>query len=301
MIDTRATRRPWGLITILAGLLAASLLLAGCNPTEPQTATPETTPLPVNVVETGGLRDTAAISIYELDNDAAYTLRRTILNPEVIQRLVETLDAAIPAQPKTSCIPSYRIQFQLKGGAVTTLEIGCSSEDLSMLRGDLETLAGEDFTPPAAFIRALEAQLEAQVSQPETLNVSQYLGLDLAVAVELVKNVVSQAESGMAQTDLVGLAYISDPATVEAILESLHGELEIGPRADCPAQYFVIFHFVDGAKTPLSYGDCEGAVAPFLRGQYGGELGQDAIAPEAFNMLVLEQIRIAEEALPTQN
>jgi len=78
---------------------------------------------------------------------------------------------------------------------------------------------------------------------------------------------------------------ISDDATIYSLVDALDEDLELNLRADCPALYTLVFHLTDGRQHEFGYA-CEMVSPSFLRGGQAFWLGQDVMAPDAFNRLI---------------
>jgi hypothetical protein len=82
---------------------------------------------------------------------------------------------------------------------------------------------------------------------------------------------------------------INGAELIAALVESLDRDIPLRPHARCPAVYQLHFMLRDGQHHYFGY-TCEMMTQIFLRGNQEFWGGQDAVAPEAFNELMLPLI-----------
>lgn len=82
---------------------------------------------------------------------------------------------------------------------------------------------------------------------------------------------------------------IGNPKLISALVESLDSDMPLRPHAPCPAVYQLRFILADGQHYDFGY-TCQMMTPTFLRGNQEFWMGQDAIAPDAFNALMLPLI-----------
>ena len=82
---------------------------------------------------------------------------------------------------------------------------------------------------------------------------------------------------------------IGNPELISALVDALDSDLPLRPRTQCPAVYQLRFILEDGQHYDFGY-TCQMMTPTFLRGNQDFWMGQDGIAPDAFNDLILPLI-----------
>ena len=122
----------------------------------------------VNPVVAGGLRESIALEILELDQsqgDLDYERLLYLTESEQLSRLIGALDAELPLQPASRCIPRYRLRFDLANGESKELSYICESGE-AILRGDQDFWSGGEVTPPQGFQDQLHELIESRNDTP---------------------------------------------------------------------------------------------------------------------------------------
>jgi hypothetical protein len=131
---------------------------------------------------------------------------------------------------------------------------------------------------------------ETQISNPVTIAQQVGINVNLVSLVDLDQTVqidVLQREDGDDSTSLYyeELFTITYDETIHSLVDALDKDLELSPRASCPALYTLVFHLADGRQYEFGYA-CEMASPSFLRGGQVFWQGLDVIAPDIFNHLL---------------
>jgi hypothetical protein len=79
---------------------------------------------------------------------------------------------------------------------------------------------------------------------------------------------------------------IGNPEHIAALIDALDTDMPLRPHARCPATYQLRFILADGQHYDFGY-TCQMMTPTFLRGNQDFWMGQDAVAPDAFNELML--------------
>ena len=82
---------------------------------------------------------------------------------------------------------------------------------------------------------------------------------------------------------------ITEMETIHTIVEALDRDLDLKPRAQCPALYTLVFHLTDGRQQEFGYA-CEMASPSFLRGGQVFWQGLDVITPDIINRVFSEKL-----------
>ena len=78
---------------------------------------------------------------------------------------------------------------------------------------------------------------------------------------------------------------ITETNAIHTIVEALDRDIDLKPRAQCPALYTLVFHLTDGRQQEFGYA-CEMASPSFLRGGQAFWQGLDVITPDIFNRVI---------------
>lgn len=178
-------------LTIVGILVLFGMLLVGCRPAG--TATPAVTstlppgpveePSPtkgavVNLAAELTLENAVGIEVLYTDPGAGeleYQHLARIDDPEVVQRLVETLDQELALISRVRCPTLYLLRFEYDDGSSVELGYGCNRDDPSRLRGDqdfwVNPIKGviSDVEAPDAFCDLLAPYLEGDAELSEEL------------------------------------------------------------------------------------------------------------------------------------
>jgi len=90
------------------------------------------------------------------------------------------------------------------------------------------------------------------------------------------------------------LLTINDIKIITTLVDALDTDLPLVPHAQCPAAYQIRFVLADGEHHTFGY-TCEMKTPVFLRGSQDFWQGQDGIAPDAFNEILLSLITPVSE------
>ena len=82
---------------------------------------------------------------------------------------------------------------------------------------------------------------------------------------------------------------IANPEFVAALIDALDTEMPLRPHARCPAIYQLRFILANGQHYDFEYA-CQMMTPTYLRGGQDFWNGQDAVAPDAFNKLIMPLI-----------
>jgi hypothetical protein len=165
--------KPFRLIGLIAmwALLSLSACQAISNADEIATPLPgQVEPLPltrasINVVELADLDQTRQISVLRRpagcqDSSVACAERLVISDKEIIQALIENLDAELYLQPRTEWPAAYTLVFHLGDGSQFEMDFVCEMCTPSFLRGGQPFWHGQDVVTPDSFNRLIGEQLE---------------------------------------------------------------------------------------------------------------------------------------------
>jgi len=79
---------------------------------------------------------------------------------------------------------------------------------------------------------------------------------------------------------------IGNPELIATLVDALDVDMPLRPHARCPATYQLRFIMANGQHYDFGY-TCQMMTPTFLRGNQDFWMGQDAVAPDAFNELML--------------
>lgn len=117
-------------------------------------------------------------------------------------------------------------------------------------------------------------------SVPSSLNIVKMADLQETVGIEVCR---------LDCASYTPLFTIGDPELIADLIRALDTDMPLRPHARCPATYKLRFILVDGQHYDFGY-TCQMRTPTFLRGNQAFWHGQDAIAPDAFNELMLPLI-----------
>jgi hypothetical protein len=123
---------------------------------------------------------------------------------------------------------------------------------------------------------AISQQIDASI------NLVSLADLDQTIRIEVLRREDGDDSTSANYEELVTFTKVE---TILSLVEALDSDLELNPRADCPALYTLVFHLTDGRQHEFGYA-CEMASPSFLRGGQGFWQGQDVIAPDSFNRVI---------------
>ena len=103
----------------------------------------------INVVDLAGLRSTREIEVGRRNSEGTFSLVATVTDPEVIQRLVDSLDLPISTNPEASCSPVFELVF-ITDGSRQPVEAICGG-NTRLIRGGQSFWTGQDGTAPREF------------------------------------------------------------------------------------------------------------------------------------------------------
>ncbi len=121
------------------------------------------------------------------------------------------------------------------------------------------------------------------------INVVEQAGLIHTVKIEILELDLEPTSTTIDQ--YVHRLTITNPQVIDQIVAALDMDLQLGPRARCPAQYRLHFHMDDGTMEPLGYA-CNSENLSFLRGEQNFWQGQDVMPPTQFNEFIQEQVAL---------
>jgi hypothetical protein len=140
-----------------------------------------TAPSDVNIVVEADLTHTVSIDVFETVTEAlsseeegkpavvtAQVLHRlTVTDPEIVARVVGTLDKALPLGPRAQVPTPFVLQFHLQDGTMKSLGYARAREHPAILRVDQPRYFGRmDAEPPAEFGALIEELLAAETEGP---------------------------------------------------------------------------------------------------------------------------------------
>ncbi len=114
----------------------------------------------------------------------------------------------------------------------------------------------------------------------DTINLVKVAGLQNTVGIEVCS---------LDCASYTPLYTIANPEFVAALIDALDTDMSLRPHARCPAIYQLRFIQADGQHYDFEYA-CQMMTPTYLRGNQDFWMGQDAIAPDAFNNLILPLI-----------
>ena len=293
-------RKAKTVLALLVVILLVALIVSACAPTMAEITDTSTGPMvevaPINLVEQAGLNNSVMIEVmgFDLDRSAnesdPYVRRLTVTDPQVLDQLLEALDANLQVALKVECIPEYELFFHLQDGTVQ--EFGYSCSGASFIRGEQSFWEEQDFHPPERFDALIEEQLA--LHPPDaievSINVVEEVGLDSAVEIEVSRLHTSsstEGDIGVAQLSFEHLLTISDAEVLGQLVATLDTTLDLHPRTQCSPEYLLRFKLSDGRLTDLSYG-CETEGQPVMRGGLPFWRGMDVLPPAGFSTLFQE-------------
>jgi hypothetical protein len=117
-------------------------------------------------------------------------------------------------------------------------------------------------------------------SVPESINIVKMAGLTKTVGIEVCR---------LDCASYTPFFTIGNDKLIADLVRALDTEVLLRPHARCPATYQLRFILADGQHYDFGYA-CQMVTPTYLRGNQEFWLGQDAIAPDAFNELMLPLI-----------
>lgn len=117
---------------------------------------------------------------------------------------------------------------------------------------------------------------------PDTINIVQLANLRKTVGIEVC---------WLDCASYVPRYTIGNRQLIAALVEALDTDMKLRPHAPCPASYQLRFILEDGQHYDFGYA-CQMMTPSFLRGSQEFWRGQDGIAPDAFNALLLPLIQL---------
>lgn len=250
----------------------------------------------VNVALDANLFQATALEILELDPAAESSQPyRTLLRIDdeyQLADLARTLNISAPRTPKTFCVPTTLLRFQFADGTEQEIGFMCDAAEPT-LSGEGSFWGNQEAAAPVQFQALLASHLgRSQVPPPgDALNVIAAAELADTERIEVLLQTHSQVED-IAQATIQPIANITDPATIQVIVDSLNAELALGPRARCLAEAVLTFHRPGGSTYSMSYG-CSLEEAVFLRGDDPFWGGRDLLAPPGFLELIQGAIQMS--------
>ena len=245
----------------------------------------------VNVVQEGGLAQTAALDILKLNtqrSDEPYSHLMTISDEGMLDQIIAALDVPIWTFWQEDCTTPYKLHFHLADGSVQEFEYHarwdrttewdfverCHPNQDSILRGDQEFLvAGDGGVPPGTFDALIKEQIAS--TWAESVNVAEVLELARTVEIEILE--ISVEDVSRLTTD--------DPQVIEQIVVALDSEYEFVTRAGFHPPFEMQFRLDDGTVQILHFGS-QGDNPTVLRGAPGIWEGRDIRPSADFDALI---------------
>lgn len=156
--------------------------------------------------------------------------------------------------------------------------------------------AEEMETPPPNGLTASSIEVTKNVGD-QGLTPAQPAQAEVALALEAI-NLVTQ--TGLRNTKRIEICFldcaaysplltIDDVELIAQLVDTLDSDLILRPHARCPATYHLRFVLASGQHHDFGYA-CEMMSPTFLRGNDEFWRGRDALAPDAFNQMMLSLI-----------
>lgn len=274
-------------------LVLGTLIMSACTLTQGER---------INPVEQASLRDTVKIEVMEFDPDGAegtspYVQLLTITNTQILDQLLDALDANLQAALKVQCIPEYELYFHLQDGTVQ--KFGYSCYGVTFIRGEQGFWEGEDHDPPKRFDALLQEQLAATV--PSEINIVAQAGLTQTIEIEIYETVSetvtpeAEGKPRVIEAQTFHRLTITDSETIEHIIAALDTVVPLGPRTGIPTPYVLQFHLKDGTIKSLGYASGRGNPAILRVDQLRCFDRQDAEPPAEFEALIGELLAAETE------
>ena len=253
----------------------------------------------VNVALEANLVQAVKLELLELDSSGEssepYRLLLTIEDEFQLDDITRSLNTAAPRTPKTFCIPTLQLRFHLADGTLQELGYMCDPNHPT-LTGEQSYWQNQEAAAPTLFVALIESHRGGDQLPPPGQSLNPIAQANLADTERIEVLLQTHTESnGIAEATIQPLAEIRDPAAVAVIVDSLNGELPLGPRVRCIANAVLVFHRADGSIYSMSYG-CELESATFLRGEEAYWQGMDVIAPPGFRELIQGAIETSPPA-----
>ena len=121
---------------------------------------------------------------------------------------------------------------------------------------------------------------ETAVSASDTINIVELADLHNTVGIEICR---------LDCASYTPLFTLGNPEQIANLIDALDTDMPLKPQARCPATYQLRFIQSDGQHYDFGY-TCQMMTPTFLRGNQAFWQGQDAVAPDAFNELMLPLI-----------
>jgi hypothetical protein len=274
-------------------LVLGTVIMSACAPIQGER---------INPVEQASLRGTVKIEVMEFDPDRAegtfpYVQLLTITNTQILDQLLDALDANLQTTLKVECIPEYELHFYLRDGTVQ--EFGYSCYGATFIRGQQGFWEGEDYAPPERFDALLQEQLAATV--PSEVSIVAQAGLTQTVEIEIFETVsetvTSEAEGrpSVIEAQTFHRLTITDSETIRQIIAALDTVVPLGPRAGVPTPFVLQFHLKGGTMRSLGYASDNGNPAILRVDGLRCFDRQDAEPPAEFEALIGELLAAEAE------
>jgi hypothetical protein len=274
-------------------LVLGTLIMSACALTQGER---------INPVEQASLRDTVKIEVMAFDPDRAegtspYVQLLTITDTQILDQLLDALDADLQVTLKVQCIPEYELHFHLQDGTVQ--EFGYSCHGATFIRGEQGFWEGEDYDPPERFETLLQEQLAATV--PSEVNIVAQAGLTQTVKIEIYETVSetvtpeAEGRPSVIEAQILHRLTIADSETIGGIIAALDTVVPLGPRTGVPTPYVLQFHLKDGTMKSLGYASNSGTPAILRVDQLRCFDRQDAEPPAEFEVLIGELLAVEAE------
>jgi hypothetical protein len=163
-------------------------------------------------------------------------------------------------------------------GCATAVEEAATPPTKSPLSSSVEMADGVTSQPHLSPSPSL-AETKA-TSVPDTIN--------LAIVAEL-RNAIQLEVCRLDCASYTPFLTVSDAKLIASLVKSLDTDIPLKPHARCPAVYQLCFTLDYGQHYCFGY-TCEMMTPAFLRGNQEFWHGRDAIAPDAFNELMMSLI-----------
>lgn len=118
------------------------------------------------------------------------------------------------------------------------------------------------------------------VSTPNTINIVTLADLHSTIGIEVC---------GLDCASYTPLFTIGNQELIASLISALDTDMSLRPHVRCPAVYQLRFILADGQHRDFGY-TCQMMTPTYLRGNQDFWMGQDAIAPDTFNELMLPLI-----------
>lgn len=261
----------WQLVAFWFLLMITLMLVVGCNPKFKETFTPLTlVPTPVAgelPAEVKMARD-AALVFVNSNYDAG--LRFPDANWTVERIVLENIGGTcVYRLTSDRCVVTVSYSSLHSDSAIYHVVLDDSAADFHW-EGDVDA---EGKVSPLWW-----PEDDPSVSSvPPTINLVTLTNLRTTVGIEICH---------LDYACYTPLYSIGNPELIAALVDALDTDIQLRPRARCPATYQLRFVLANGQHFDFGYA-CQMMTPTFLRGNQEFWHGQDIVAPDVFNELML--------------